>query len=160
VFNLLRRKISPDELLTSNLYDERTFYPKFILDLGHCQQVVIIESPYLTCRRVNELSPILAKLVNRGVLVIINTRNPQHHDEYLRIQAYMAIDTLKLIGAHVYTFNDYRHRKIVILDQNIFYEGSLNVLSQCRSREIMRRVESEKLTQQMIRFLGVRQFYW
>ena len=161
MFSLLdRSKASPADLLTSRLFDERTFYPTFIHDLKQCRHEVIIESPYITCRRVKELSPILKKLVKRGVKVTINTRNPQHHDEYLRIQAYMAINILKPLGVRVNTFNDYHHRKIAVLDGRILYEGSLNILSQCRSREIMRRIESEELTKQMVRFLGLHRYFW
>lgn len=160
MFSILRHRISSNELLTSSLYDERSFYRVFIHDLKRCNHEVIIESPYLTCRRVNELLPTLTELVRREVRVIVNTRNPEHHEDYLRVQAYMSMNMLKTVGVRVYVFNDYRHRKIAILDRKVFYEGSLNILSQCRSREIMRRVRSEKLTRKMMQFLGISQFYW
>ena len=161
MFRLIRHSkvLSPD-LVNSQLYDEHSFYEAFIHDLRRSKSEVIIESPYITCRRVNQLLPILKKLVKHGVKVTINTRNPQHHDELLRIQAYMAFKILKPIGVKVITFNDYHHRKIATIDGKILYEGSLNILSQCHSREIMRRIESEVLTKQMIRFLGLKRFYW
>ena|SRR5665213_16487 len=153
-------KTSPQNLLTSKLFDEHSFYEAFIHDLRRSKSEVIIESPYITCRRVNQLLPILKKLVKHGVKITINTRNPQHHDELLRIQAYMAFKILEPAGVKIRTFNDYHHRKIAAIDGKILYEGSLNILSQCHSREIMRRIESEVLTKQMIRFLGLKRFYW
>ncbi len=39
------------------------------------------------------------------------------------------------------------------LDRNVLWEGSLNILSQTYSREIMRRIESEQLTLEMFNFL-------
>ena len=150
---LLHKYITRDAaLLVSKLFDERSFYPSFMDDLKRCKKSVIIESPYMTTRRVAMLVPILKKLVERGVKVTINTRFPGHHDELLRIQAYMATKALKQIGARVVYFNDYSHRKIAVLDNHILWEGSLNILSQRKSREIMRRVGSEALTKQMIRF--------
>lgn len=161
MFKLFRhfKVLSPD-LVKSQLFDEHSFYDAFIHDLKHSKKEVIIESPYMTCRRVNQLLPILKKLIKHGVKVTINTRNPQHHDSLLRIQAYMTFDILKPIGVKVITFNDYHHRKIAVIDGRILYEGSLNILSQCYSREIMRRIESEELSKQMIRFLGLKRFYW
>jgi phosphatidylserine/phosphatidylglycerophosphate/cardiolipin synthase-like enzyme len=152
-------RTSLQNLLTSKLFDEHSFYEAFIHDLRRSKTEVIIESPYITCRRVNQLLPILKKLIKHGVKVTINTRNPQHHDELLRIQAYMAFKILKPRCFKVITFNDYHHRKIAVIDGRILYEGSLNILSQYHSCEIMRRIESEELNMQMINFLGLRRFY-
>ncbi len=160
MFRLLRHKTSPDDLLTSKLYDETCFYHAFLKDLRSCEREVIIESPYMTTRRVEIFIPILRKLVKKGVKVRINTRYPGHHDKLLRIQAYQATKKLQHIGVRVKYFNDYNHRKICVVDGRILWEGSLNILSQCRSKEIMRRIESKELTGQMIRFLGLKRFFW
>ena len=161
MFRLLaRRKVTPTDLLTSKLYNEVTFYPTFLRDLKCCQSEVIIESPYMTTRRVDQLLPTLRGLVKRGVKVTVNTRYPGHHEKLLRIQAWIVTKQLKQIGVHVKFFDDYHHRKIAVLDGTILYEGSLNILSQCRSREVMRRIESKEMTKQMIQFLGLKRFCW
>lgn len=161
MFSLLRHyKASPDDLISSRLYDEKTFYQAFIRDLKNCEAEVIIESPYMTTKRVGMLYPTLKKLAKHGVKVIINTRHPKYHDELLRIQAWMAVKQFRKINVKVRFFNDYHHRKIAVLDNRVLWEGSLNILSQCRSREIMRRIESEELTKQMIKFLQLKRFYW
>lgn len=160
MFSIRQRKASPKDLLSSGLFDEKSFYTAFIRDLKRCRSEIIIESPYMTTNRLATLAPILKKLVKRGVKVEVNTRFPGHHEELLRIQAWMATKTLKSIGVKVRFFNDYHHRKIAVLDGHILWEGSLNILSQGNSREIMRRIESEQLTRQMISFLGLKRFYW
>jgi len=161
MFSLIRhsKSLSPD-LISSQLFDERSFYNVFIHDLKHSKKEVIIESPYITCRRTNQFLPIFEKLIKHGVEITINTRNPNHHDNFLCTQAYKSFDILKPIGVRIVTFNNYHHRKIVVIDERILYEGSLNILSQYHSREIMRRIKSEELTKQMIRFLGLKRFYW
>lgn len=159
MFRLIH-KTPPEDLLTSRLFDESTFYKAFVHDLKKCHTEVIIESPYMTTSRVALLTPALRKLIKRGVSVRVNTRFPGHHEELLRIQAYMATKTLKQMGVKVRFFNDYHHRKIAVLDRQILWEGSLNILSQSHSREIMRRIESEPLAGQMIRFLRLNRYYW
>lgn len=160
MYNLLKRtKINPTDLLTSKLYDEKSFYKAFIKDLKHAKKEVIIESPYMTTARVATLAPTLRKLVKKGVKVRVNTRFPGHHDQLLRIQAWMATKTLKQIGVKVYFYYDYHHRKIAVLDSRTLYEGSLNILSQGHSSEIMRRIESEQLAKQMIKFLRLRRWF-
>ena len=161
MFSIFKRsKLASPDLMYSRLFDEHSFYSAFIRDLKSAKKEVIIESPYITCRRVNQLLPVLGKLVKNKVKVTINTRNPQHHDTNLRFQAYMAFKKFRLVGIKVRTFNDYHHRKIAVIDGRILYEGSLNILSQGRSREIMRRIESEELTKQMIGFLKLHRMFW
>ena len=158
MLNLLRRNQSPIELLSSKLFNEETFYPVFTKDLNKCSHEVIIESPFVTNRRLSQLLPTLQKLKDRKVRVIINTRDPiEHDDEYHRGDAHRAIAALQRIGVQVlYTAG--HHRKLVILDRQILYEGSLNVLSQNDSCEVMRRVESSQLAWQMARFVGIDKF--
>jgi len=161
VISLLHRhKASPIDLLDSQLFDERTFYRAFIHDLKHCQSEVIIESPYMTMARLTILLPVFRRLIKRGVAVRKNTRFPGHHDELLRIQAWTAAKHLKKVGVKVRFFRDYNHRKIAALDKRILWEGSLNILSQSNSREVMRRIESRQLTEQMVCFLRLQRFYW
>jgi phosphatidylserine/phosphatidylglycerophosphate/cardiolipin synthase-like enzyme len=136
--NLLqrRRKRSPD-LLTSRLYNEDTFYAAFEKDLKNSHSEVIIESPFVTNRRVSQLFGIPEKLKERKVRVTINTRDPEEHDsEYMRSEAREALSTLQHIGIHV-IYTESHHRKLSIIDRRISYEGSLNILSQNNSKEVM-----------------------
>lgn len=50
------------------------------------------------------------------------------------------------------------HRKLAIIDGEILYEGSLNILSQLDSCEVMRRTESQQLANEMARFIGA--WHW
>ncbi len=143
---------SPTELPTSSLLDQDTFYPRFIRDLERCTKEVIIESPFVTSRRLARLMPTLRKLRARGVKIVVNTKHPdEHEDEYMRGEAYETLGNLFDLGATV-LYTGGHHRKLAILDRKILFEGSLNILSQNDSCEIMRRVESKALAQQMIQF--------
>ncbi len=156
----LHRNLKSQDLLTSQLFDDRSFYKAFIHDLRRSEAEVIIESPYLTKRRAYELAPIFKKLNKRGVKIRINTRIPQHHTRDLCEQSLQAIQILKNLGVRVFVCRDYRHRKVAIIDGTVLWEGSLNILSQSNSREIMRRTTSREMVKQMIRFTGLTNKYW
>lgn len=160
MLRLFTRKVSPSDLLSSQLFDETAFYQTFIRDLKRAKREVIIESPYMTTARVRTILPTLQKLIKKGVKVRVNTRFPEHHDQVLRVQAWIVTKELRNIGVKVRFFSDYHHRKIAVIDGYILWEGSLNILSQNRSREIMRRIESEQLTRQMLAFLKLKRFNW
>ena len=105
-----------------------------------------------------KLLPALQKLKARNVRIVINTRDPQsNEDDYWRNDTFNAIYELQHIGVHVlYTAG--HHRKLAIVDRAILYEGSLNILSQNDSCEVMRRIESVQLSRQMVHFLGIDAF--
>jgi len=155
MLNLLRRQAPQSDLIRSKLYSQDDFYPAFLKDLGKCQHEAIIESPFVTNRRLIALLPVLEKLKLRKVRIVINTRDPQaQDDEYLRGEARRALSKLQHMGVHVlYTVG--HHRKLAILDRSILYEGSLNILSQNGSAEVMRRIESVQLAWEMARFINV-----
>lgn len=152
-----RRRGPRDSLITSRLFDERTFYDSFLNDLEKVSKTVIIESPFITNRRMQTLYPVLRKLIRRGVSVTINTRDPAEHEEYLCLQSERAIANLQRMGVQV-LFTGSHHRKLAILDEKIIWEGSLNILSQYKSCEIMRRIYSEQLAEQMVGFLRLQSF--
>jgi phosphatidylserine/phosphatidylglycerophosphate/cardiolipin synthase-like enzyme len=146
-----------NNLLSSSLYNNETFYEAFALDLRSAEKSVIIESPFITTKRMNVLLPTLRELKRRGVRVIVNTRNPEEHEYNYAAQAVQGIAALQDTGVTVlYTVR--HHRKLAIIDDKILWEGSLNILSQNDSCEIMRRSESWHLVQQMIDFTGLTEF--
>ena len=142
----------------NNLYDQNSFYAAFIKDIKHSKKRVIIESPFITTKRINQLSPILSRLIRRGVAVVINTKPVEEQNALLRNMAYEGIAQLQDIGVRVIVTAGH-HRKLAIIDDDIIWEGSLNILSQNDSCEIMRRICSKQMTSQMLRFLHLDRFY-
>lgn len=111
---LLRRptNVSPG-LLDSKLFDEKTFYPAFLKDLNDCGCELIIESPFITRRRLQHLLPTLQKLKERNVRIIINTKDPRELDEEQRDRTNQLVASLLHKGIQViYTHG--HHRKIAI----------------------------------------------
>lgn len=146
------RKKSPD-IATSLLYDESTFYQAFIADLLKCEKEIIIESPFITTSRMESLYPIFKRILDRRIKIHVITRDPSEHDETFRHQATNEILSLAEIGVNITLLKGNHHRKLAIIDQKITWEGSLNILSQTNSREIMRRIDSISSTKELMSFL-------
>ncbi len=145
-------------MFSSQLHDEKTFYQKFLLDLENCESEVIIESPYITCERMKTFDRIFEKIIKRGVKIFFITRDPKEHDPNLETQSEEVISFCERTGIQVLLCLGNHHRKLAILDRKILWEGSLNILSQTYSREIMRRIEDKKLTMDMFNFLKLSKF--
>jgi hypothetical protein len=96
--------------------------------------------------------PALVKLKRHGVNIIINTRDPLEQEGRMQQEAKLSIDLLQ--GANIsILFTGGHHRKLAIIDRELLWEGSLNILSQNDSCEVMRRIESKQLVMQMIYFI-------
>jgi phosphatidylserine/phosphatidylglycerophosphate/cardiolipin synthase-like enzyme len=156
----LRRTPSNDStaLVSSHLYDDQSFYEAFTRDIKSARSSIIIESPFVTTRRFGFLYPMLESAAGRGVRIIINTRDPATHEPVMREQAAQAVGMMQTIGVTV-LFTANHHRKLAILDHTVLWEGSLNILSQNDSCEIMRRIVSPTLAKQMIQFTRLAEWY-
>ncbi len=141
----------------SKLYDQDTFDKQFLRDLQKARSSVVIESPFIRSGRIDQLIPILAEIRRRGVQVVINTRTPSEHDVAYMMQAENAVAALQELGVAV-LFTIKHHRKIAIIDREVFYEGSLNILSYYDSCEIMRRTMSASEAEALIKFIGLNRY--
>lgn len=135
----------------SKLFDQQTFYEEFKKDLESCGHEAIIESPFITTRRTGYLLPVINRAVRRGVRVVVNTRDPYETSPYDAF-AVDAIAELQSIGVEVF-YTGRHHRKLAIFDRLILWEGSLNILSQNDSCEVMRRIHSSTLAKEMVSFI-------
>ena len=156
MFRLFSRTTDTQGLCSSRLFNNESFYKSFTSDLRYAKQRVYIESPFITKRRIDELLPVFEGLRRRGIAVTVNTRCPDEHDgEYIG-QASDGVQAMQELGVKVlYTVK--HHRKLAVID-DVLWEGSLNILSQNDSCEIMRRSVSSALTEEMLRFIGAKNY--
>lgn len=142
-----------EDVANSQLFSETDFYQNFVRDLLEAKQEVVIDSPYITTERVRILTPVLEHLINKGVKIFVLTRQPKEHSSGMKYQAAGEIKNFESLGIIVLPFIGYVHRKLAIIDRSILWEGSLNILSQRDSHEIMRRFSGKETAQQMMTFL-------
>jgi phosphatidylserine/phosphatidylglycerophosphate/cardiolipin synthase-like enzyme len=142
----------------STLFDEKTFYQEFVNDLESAKTEIIIESPFITSERMKTLWPTFRRLYSRGVKVYIVTRDPKEHSGGYDEQSEAEIEALEALGIQVFLCRGNHHRKLAIIDRNILWEGSLNILSQIKSREFMRRLEGGGFAEDLFHFIGYEKY--
>lgn len=139
----------------SSLFSEQSFYPQFCRDLSRARQEVVIESPFISTARMRSLLPFFAGLAKRKIKIFIVTRDPKEHVFLFARQAATEIAKLQALGVTVFFCEKGHHRKLAIIDRKILWEGSLNILSQVDSIEIMRRTEEKVTALEMMQFSGI-----
>jgi hypothetical protein len=145
------RAAVPDlgDLKGITLFSEGTFYPAFMADLEGAEEEVVIFSPFVEHRRAAQLMPILRQLVDRGVSLIVVTRERQDSPEtaaLIRGLADAGINVLRRQGLH---------EKIAFVDGKVAWFGSLNILSQRSSTEQMIRFAQPDIVTKLAGFTGV-----
>jgi phosphatidylserine/phosphatidylglycerophosphate/cardiolipin synthase-like enzyme len=145
-------------MIKTSLCDEKTFYPHFLSDLEQSQSEVIIESPFITIARMKTFWPVFRRLVARGVKVYIVTRDPREHTDGYDDQSEVEIQEFEAVGIQVLMCTGNHHRKLAIIDRNVLWEGSLNILSQAKSREFMRRLEDGGFAVDLFNFIGYEKY--
>lgn len=155
LFNFYRKEQVQE---TSKLFDDQSFYQKFLNDINDAKKEIIIESPFITSRRINMFRYTFERLIKRNVSIYIITRDPDEHSQSFTVQAEEAIRYIDYIGIRVFVCPCGHYRKLAIIDRKILREGSLNILSQGYSREIMRRIDGKRSAEEMFNFLHFGRF--
>ena len=146
---------SQEEQAVSRLFNEKTFFRAFIQDLLKVKKEVIICSPFVTKFRSEFFKQTLEKLRKRNIEVFIFTRPIEEYDLLQRAQATSAINDYKELGANIFCPPGNIHEKVAIIDREILWEGSLNILSQRESREMMRRITDNDVAKQVMSYLDL-----
>ncbi|HEY9785723.1 MAG TPA: phospholipase D-like domain-containing protein, partial [Candidatus Obscuribacterales bacterium] len=130
------------------LFNENNFYPSFLSDLRSAKESVVIVSAYLTRRRGRGVIKELQKLVLKGVIAVIYTRDSDEHDEYMKSEAKIVSQEALDAGITVVEMKKI-HQKAALIDDRIAWEGSLNIMSHNDSFETMRRFENKLVAQEL-----------
>lgn len=126
-------------VIDSSLYTQDSFWGAFFSDLQTASEQVTILSPFTSMNRTSQLFPFFHDLVRRGVEIKIYTRPPERQGGSLVEHAKEAIAKFEEYGISVILRNS-MHQKVALIDHDIAWEGSLNILSHNNTEEQMRRL--------------------
>tara|TARA_E500000178_G_scaffold184450_1_gene182780 strand:- start:638 stop:3829 length:3192 start_codon:yes stop_codon:yes gene_type:complete len=133
-FNLPSRpKLSPQTKIQikddeAGWYNENDFEKPFENDLKKAKKSIVIFSAFCTEKRTAYWGDILRQKKEQGVKIRVVTRGPVNQGASLKDTATLAIKSLIKLKINVDLRKDIHH-KMVFIDDNIVWNGSLNVLS-------------------------------
>jgi ribosomal protein L37AE/L43A len=143
------------EALSTGLFDQSSFDVVFRSDVAKAKRGVAIYSGFITPQRVGSYEALFRSKTNDGVAVRCVTRPPSRNGSISPDQGRDALDGLEAMGCTVDTRWEI-HQKVVIIDDEIVWFGSLNPLSHTnRTDETMLRLVSRPAALQMATFLSV-----
>ena len=135
------------------LVDDRDFYPQFIKDANRAQQEILMVSPFLRLERCRSMIKRLQPARDRGILVLVVTRRPPDGDFKNKPNDRKAIEALEQAGLVVLPLSENLHEKLALIDRELSWFGSLNILSHINSSDMMFRLTGmPEMTQQFANF--------
>ncbi|MFA6963866.1 MAG: phospholipase D-like domain-containing protein [Patescibacteria group bacterium] len=140
---------------TSKLFNDKNFYSAFTKDMLNAKKEVIIYSPFVAKFRMDELKQTVEKLRKRNIEIFIFTRPTDEYETIFQPQIQCALKRYGELGVSIFYLGGSIHEKVAIIDREILWEGSLNILSQRASKEMMRRTSSKDSAMQIMFYLGL-----
>jgi len=132
------------------------FYRLLSNDLGHAVQRVIIYSPFVTSDRLAFLLPQLQAAIERDVQFYVITKSLSERSKSELSTVRKIEKQLSEIG--VIVIHKLRmHEKLVFIDDDITWSGSLNPLSFSNTQEIMERRKSKAVLKDYFQILRLQE---
>lgn len=128
--------------ISGELYNERNFWVQFLQDIKIVKQRLIILSPFVSVRRSSMFMDYFKAMIEQGIEIKLHTRPVNQQTSEMANQSDIVIRQLREIGVKVIERSK-MHQKVAIIDSDIAWEGSLNILSHRDSGEQMRRFIGE-----------------
>jgi hypothetical protein len=139
----------------TDIHDERSYYDQFADLISQAQTSIWLWSAWVASR-VHALLPLLNAAVDRGVRVTVFVRDPSDTLQKKKHFA-EALSELRAVVPNVVEVN-VTHEKIVVIDDHTVMFGSLNTLSQQRSREVMVTIRGHHWARKLLTHLHAEEF--
>jgi len=139
----------------NTLHSEQSFYPALAADLEKAKNSIIIFSAFATPKGLYRWLPFFSECLEREVKIRIVTRtvDKQTGSEANKDELIGLLPLLRQSGI-VFEMLPLTHEKAIVIDDKIVWHGSLNMLSQNKSNEIMTRTISNSLAKEMLSMLA------
>jgi superfamily I DNA and/or RNA helicase len=145
---------------TFTLFDQTNFYDVFSNDLKKAKSRIVILSPFILKKSVETLLDAFESILQKNVPIYVVTRKSEFLKEN-KTEVAETLEELKRIGVKVIELtsdaekDEKFHHKIAVIDNAVFYYGSLNILAHSKSSDSMMAFRSKKTVAQLVRVFGV-----
>lgn len=156
-YALIGYKVKVENLVNSPteiIFDKNSFYPVYINDIKTASNQVIIVSPFLTQRRINQIMPDFQSIMKKQVKLFIVTRPVEDFEPRKQAALERIHCTLSDAGIKV-LFKSKIHQKYAVIDHKLVWYGSINLLSFGYSEESIMRLASSNIAYELLKNINI-----
>jgi superfamily II DNA or RNA helicase len=133
----------------NTIFDNSNFLTVFSNDITAAKSDIVIVSPYVTKKRLDQMLSIFMTGINNGAKLTIITLPETDYKERDRLTFEEMISSIKNTGASI-IFKSNIHQKFAVIDQRIVWYGSINLLSFGNSEESIMRLDNLSIANELI----------
>ena len=131
------------------IFDNESYHKVYEKDLQEANKEIIISSPGINQAKVRQLIMCLKGRQEAGVSITVITLSPESYPESRAEKTKGLIDTLRNVGINVKE-KEMMHEHFAIIDQEIVWYGSMNLLSREKEDDNLMRVVSNEVAQELM----------
>lgn len=131
------------------IFDNESYHKVYEKDLQEANKEIIISSPGINRVKVKQLIMCLKKIQEAGVSITVITLNPASYPESRAEKTKELIENLRNVGITVKE-KEMMHEHFAIIDQEIVWYGSMNLLSREKEDDNLMRVVSNEVAQELM----------
>ena len=142
------------------MFNQANFYDAFVKDLEKAKSRIVIFSPFILKKCVAALLDTFESILEKNIPIYVVTRKSEFLKEN-KTEVEETLEELGRIGVQIIELASYVeqdekfHHKIAVIDNTVFYYGSLNILAHSKSSDTMMALRTKKTIAQLLRFFGV-----
>lgn len=135
--------------MINSIYDNKNFYTVFSSDVLSAKKKIVIVSPFIRKKRLEQIIKLLINALRIGTQVSIVTRPETDFKEKEKknikeMHKYIISQGVNLI------FKSKMHQKFSVIDEKIVWYGSINLLSYGTSEESVMRLSSANIANELM----------
>jgi phosphatidylserine/phosphatidylglycerophosphate/cardiolipin synthase-like enzyme len=145
-------KIENKERDHSFIYENKNFFSAYFDDISRAKERIIIVSPVISLKKISTFLTKIKNIINQNVKVTIITKPKE---ELNKNQKITVSEKEKIIKTHNFNiiYKKGINNKFSLIDQNVIWYGSLNILGYNSGEEIAIRFENDEIANEFIKLI-------
>lgn len=140
-------EVKDRQMITQSLFDWQSYASIYQKDLESATSEIIISGPAISNAKSWALITLNMRLSETGVRIIVSTLSPGSFEDG-KHQAEV-VQALRESGITVITTSN-RHERFAVIDKNIVWYGSINLLSIEKHEDSLMRIESKEIAAELL----------
>lgn len=134
--------------LESGIFDDLNYFDYVLKDIESAKKHVLISSPYLQKKKIENAKDLLLKTYSSGIRVTLCTNEiaafPDKQMNYIK----GIIEEISTKGINVIQIKNNRYR-FMIIDSRIVWYGGIDILGRCLNEQSLIRIDNEALANEL-----------
>ena len=134
---------------TNAIFDSDSYTSVFERDMAEANTEIVISSPGISAKGVGRISDILEERHDAGVKITLLTLNADGYPKERIEKSKELLNELRCLGVTVLE-KTMMHEHFAVIDKEIVWYGSVNLLSNAKEEDNLMRVKSKEIGQELL----------